>query len=237
MASLPDAKKVLAATQAGQYSPIVDLGGKKVIIRDFTRGGDNEELKEGEFDIGKYNEMRLGMYETELFNDTKNTVQGFTGRRIIHIGVDIGGGVGTPVRSFYDGIVYKFGYNPAKGDYGHCIVVQYKINGTDVWGLYGHLSARSVQFKFEGKAVKKGEVIGWFGDRNENGDWPPHVHFQLSFIKPTTHDLPGVVSIDDHKMAEKQFPDPRLVLGPLYEGAGLILPPGFKIEGTQITAP
>ena len=35
-------------------------------------------------------------------------------------------------------------------------------------------------------------------------------------IKPKKCDLPGVVSQEDHEIALRAFPDPRLVLGPLY---------------------
>ena len=61
-----------------------------------------------------------------------------------------------------------------------------------------------------------GSILGWLGDRTENGGWNPHVHFQLSLVEPITHDLPGVVSAVDRDWARKNYPDPRLVLGPLY---------------------
>ena len=65
--------------------------------------------------------------------------------------------------------------------------------------------------------LKMGDVIGWVGDRTENGGWNPHLHFQLSRVQPTTHDLPGVVSQEDRAWAMTAYPDPRLVLGPLYD--------------------
>ena len=46
------------------------------------------------------------------------------------------------------------------------------------------------------------------------------MHFQLSIEEPSTHDMPGVVSNADHAHALQMFPDPRLVLGDLYEGNG-----------------
>eukprot|EP00966_Prymnesium_polylepis_P148582 3432355-Prymnesium_polylepis.1 len=59
------------------------------------------------------------------------------------------------------------------------------------------------------------------GGVHENGGWPSHVHFQLSVVRPETHDMPGVVSASQHHAALKRYPDPRMVLGPLYEGDGL----------------
>ena len=61
-----------------------------------------------------------------------------------------------------------------------------------------------------------GEVIAWFGAFEENGGWDPHLHFQLSLIEPETHDMPGVVAPEDRDQALRDYPDPRLVLGPLY---------------------
>ncbi|GIT41297.1 MAG: hypothetical protein Ct9H300mP10_03070 [Methanobacteriota archaeon] len=54
------------------------------------------------------------------------------------------------------------------------------------------------------------------GDKHENGGWEPHLHFQLSLVEPETHDLPGVVAPEDREQALLDYPDPRLVLGPLY---------------------
>ena len=67
-----------------------------------------------------------------------------------------------------------------------------------------------------GEKISKGDVLAWFGDYDENGGWEPHLHFQLSYREPQTHDLPGVVSEEDREKALKDFPDPRLVMGPIY---------------------
>ena len=82
------------------------------------------------------------------------------------------------------------------------------------------MSGKSIEGKSIGQEIKKGEIIGWMGDRNENGDWPSHVHFQLSVNRPDTHDMPGVVSVNDIAKALASYPDPRLVLGDVYRGNG-----------------
>ena len=43
------------------------------------------------------------MYDTEMFRDVGNAVGGFSGQRDIHMGLDIGGPVDTPVLAFADG--------------------------------------------------------------------------------------------------------------------------------------
>ena len=158
------------------------------------------------FSIGKYDELRPGMYNTEIFH----------GERFLHVGIDIGAPIGTPCMAFTDGEVSHFGYNPEPGDYGNVLITKHKLDGVSLWALYGHLSSESIENKILGQKVVAGEVVAWFGDESENGGWEPHLHFQLSLIEPETHDMPGVVAPEDRKQALKDYPDPRLVLGPLY---------------------
>jgi len=134
----------------------------------------------------------------------------------VHMGIDIGGPAGTPCMAFMHGEISHFGYNPAAGDYGNVVITKHEIGGALVWALYGHLDAASIEGKRIGQKIEAGEVIAWFGDFDENGGWEPHLHFQLSLVEPETHDLPGVVASEDREKALRDYPDPRLVLGPLY---------------------
>ena len=52
---------------------------------------------------------------------------------------------------------------------------------------------------------------------DENGGWNPHLHFQLSRVEPIDCDLPGAVSCAQREWALQAFPDPRLVVGQLYD--------------------
>lgn len=47
------------------------------------------------------------------------------------------------------------------------------------------------------------------------------MHYQLSLIKPATHDMPGVVATAQHAQALRDYPDPKMLLGALYPGEGL----------------
>ena len=188
-----------------ELSPVVDLPDV-VHVHDFTTPPCSNGQCEAEFSIGKYDEERRGMYDSELF----------TGNRFIHVGIDIGAPVGTPVRSFADGVVYSYGVNSAVGDYGPTIITKHNFNGVDVWALYGHLSSASLDGLVVGNAVRVGQRMAWLGEERENGGWPPHLHFQLSLQEPEGHDLPGVVCPSERAKALKTFPDPRIVLGKLY---------------------
>ena len=64
--------------------------------------------------------------------------------------------------------------------------------------------------------MRRGDRVGAIGAWRENGHWPSHVHFQISLAEPATHDMPGVVSLASRERALLDYPDPRLVAGPLY---------------------
>ena len=136
--------------QTGRYHPVVHLP-KEYEVRDFTTG--NYIPSEYEYDIGRYDELRPGMYSTELFSDG----------RFLHVGIDIGAPVGTPCMAFDDGEISHFGYNPADGDYGYVIITKHLIGDNPIWALYGHLSAESIKDKkdWSEKFLEEKLFAGW----------------------------------------------------------------------------
>jgi len=187
------------------FARVMDLPDDAVVL-DLTRPDAPRPPGNPDFAIGRYDEDRRGMYEHELF----------AGARTLHVGIDLGGPAGTEVRAFADGVVFAAGANPEPGDYGHVVVTEHVLGGVTVWALYGHLSAASLDGMQAGRALVAGDRIGWLGDESENGGWPPHLHFQLSLARPQTHDMPGVVAVEERDAALATYPDPRLVLGPVY---------------------
>lgn len=155
--------------------------------------------------IGRYDERR-GVYTQPLFG----------GVRCLHVGVDLGGPVGTPVHAWADGVVRYVGVNAAAGDYGPTVVTEHTLDGRSVFVLHGHLSAASLAHSPVGRALRGGDVIGWLGAPDENGGWPPHVHVQLAWDDPGGPDMPGVVDPAERDAALARYPDPRRVLGPLW---------------------
>lgn len=189
------------------FHPVIQLPADYEVY-DFSRNYDPHRPLQSPYGIGKYNEQREGMYTTELFTG-KNP-------RNIHVGIDIAGPVGTPVHAFWEGEIFLAGYNPAEGDYGATLITCHSLGHEKIYALFGHLSHKSLEGKIPGKKIAKGEIIAWLGDRHENGGWNPHLHFQLSYERPEICDMPGVVSPDQLAAALQKYPDPRLVLGPLY---------------------
>lgn len=92
-----------------------------------------------------------------------------------HLAEDVPRAAGTPVYAAANGYVRFSG--EASG-YGHLVVIEHRLpDGTFVCSLYGHLKKDGL-FE-ENKDVKKGEVIGYIGDINENGGYGPHLHFGI----------------------------------------------------------
>ncbi len=191
-----------------ELHPVVKLPATYEIF-DFSRSYDPNRIR-GLFGIGRYNENRADMYTSDLFSPNQESA------RHIHVGIDIGAPAGTEVYAFDDGQIFMTGINSAPGDYGGTLITQHIFQGRTLWSLYGHLAHRSLERCRPGDLICKGDVLGWMGDEKENGGWNPHLHFQLSWKKPMVCDLPGVVSEKDRAQALLDFPDPRLVLGPLY---------------------
>lgn len=191
-----------------QFSPVIHLP-EDYEIYDFSSGYDPNRPRRSEYGVGRYNERRPGMYETQLFLTD-------SAPRDIHVGIDLAAPVGTPVHAFHAGRVHLVGINGSPGDYGGTVLTEHRLGDRLIWALHGHLSHRSIACRRAGEEFTAGEVIGWVGDEAENGGWNPHVHFQLSWERPERCDLPGAVSARDLPSALKIYPDPRLVLGPLY---------------------
>jgi peptidoglycan LD-endopeptidase LytH len=191
-----------------KFGPVIDFP-KTYEIYDFSQSYDPERMRNGSYGIGRYNEKRPGMYSTELFTNG-------SAPRDIHMGIDLAAPVDAPVYAFYEGRIYLTGINPAGGDYGGTVITEHDLGGQTIWALYGHLSHRSTTAKKAGDQLGTGDVIGWLGDKNENGGWNPHLHFQLSWKKPEHCDMPGAVNERDLADSLRTYPDPRLVLGPIY---------------------
>ena len=187
------------------FLPVIRLP-QKYYIHDFSQGEDLNPT-DVPFSVGKYNEKRRNMYTTELFQKDK---------RDIHMGVDIAAPVGTEIYNFFDGELVYLSQNKEAGDYGPTLVYRYNFNGKFIYALFGHLSLQSLHLHSVGDRVVKGALIGHIGDRDVNGGWFPHLHFQLSLKDPGEANMPGVVSDELHSRAMETYPDPRWVLGPLY---------------------
>jgi murein DD-endopeptidase MepM/ murein hydrolase activator NlpD len=112
-----------------------------------------------------------------------------------------------------DGFVHSFAFRESYGDYGAVIILTHQLEGHSFYTLYGHLSLASIKNLNEGERIKKGEVFAEFGIPQENGNWPPHLHFQvIKDLEGMKGDYPGVCRYSEKKGYLLNCPDPDLIL-------------------------
>ena len=168
----------------------------------------NEKLagNNARYGIGGYNEHRT-IYSRSAHFDT-----GEEPRRL-HLGVDIWGPVATPIYNFYDATVQSFANNNNFGDYGATIILAYEIDGFKFNALYGHLSLDSLNGIEEGEFIAAGARFASLGAKEENGYWPPHLHFQIiENMEGLKGDYPGVCKFSERERYLANCPDPNLIL-------------------------
>ncbi len=129
--------------------------------------------------------------------------------RSVHLGLDLWGPVGTPVFAPLNATVHSFADNAHPGDYGPTILLAHE----GIFTLYGHLDTASLLGLKEGQLIRAGQQIGRLGAPHENGNWPPHLHFQL-ILDPGSWrgDYPGVAFKKDSAWWLKNSPNPNLLL-------------------------
>lgn len=133
--------------------------------------------------------------------------------RNIHIGLDLWTKVNTAVLAPLDGKVHSFKNNVGLGDYGPTIILEHEIENEKFYTLYGHLSLESIKDLSVGKQFKRGEQIATLGNAAVNGDYAPHVHFQIiQDIEDYWGDYPGVCNSNDLNFYIENCPDPNLLL-------------------------
>jgi murein DD-endopeptidase MepM/ murein hydrolase activator NlpD len=156
---------------------------------------------------GGYNEVRNLYKRSTIFKDEA------TDERNIHIGVDLWIKAGTPILAALDGKVHSFNYNSGWGDYGPTIILEHEVENETFYTLYGHLSLESIENLEIGAIFKKGDQLATLGTAAVNGDYAPHLHFQIIHkIGDYFGDYPGVSSDNDLSYYVANCPDPNLLL-------------------------
>lgn len=171
----------------------------------------NSQLKtsRARYGIGGYNELRNVYTRSRMF-DAGSTEEE---PRRLHIGTDIWGRPHTHVMAPVDAIVHSFANNDHFGDYGATIILTHRMEGKVFFTLYGHLSLNSIKNLQPGVKVSRGDVFAEFGLTYENGQWPPHLHFQvIADLQGYKGDYPGVCKHSERKEYLANCPDPDLIL-------------------------
>ena len=172
----------------------------------------NSYLEESDSKIG------IGLYiEKRNVYKGSNYISQFSkfSRRDTHLGIDIFAKVGTIIRSPYQGRVFILKDNAFEYDYGPTLILEHKINDSDrFYTIYGHLSKKCLKNLKIGQKIKRGEIIAEIGNYPINGNWPPHLHFQIALhLMGEKDNFPGVSEDILLNLWTKISPNPNLILG------------------------
>jgi 4-aminobutyrate aminotransferase-like enzyme/Ser/Thr protein kinase RdoA (MazF antagonist) len=239
---VPENPRVVAwlkenANQCAQVLPVdlrtapglvLDLGVGSLLLGADPAGYETEAMTKtvfaemgragAEVGIGRYDEAR-GLYSAPAFGAGHPTEE----HRTIHLGIDLFIAPGTNVYAPLDGVVHCAVNNDARLDYGPMIILKHRMNHGEhgehgeeesFFTLYGHLSEESLGFVREGQTVKRGERMATIGAPPINGDWTPHLHFQIILdLLDLGRDFPGVADAGQREIWKSLSPDPNLMLG------------------------
>ncbi|UQD57159.1 peptidoglycan DD-metalloendopeptidase family protein [Flavobacterium sp. K5-23] len=210
-----DVKVIDASIDYKNYTPLdlsssnTDLSkldlGNAIAFEDYIEN--HLSLNHAKVAYGGYIEERNLYKRSANFNDAN------VDERNIHIGLDLWIKAGTPVLAALDGKVHSFNNNSDIGDYGPTIILEHNINEHTFYTLYGHLSLESIENIKIGDSYKKGQLLATLGDASVNGDYSPHLHFQIiKNIGEKSGDYPGVCSKKELDYYLDNCPDPNFLV-------------------------
>jgi murein DD-endopeptidase MepM/ murein hydrolase activator NlpD len=159
------------------------------------------------FGIGGYLEQRAIYQRSAAFATAEADF------RNIHLGIDIWTEAGKPIFIPLEGKIHSFQNNVGFGNYGATIILEHELGEKKLYSLYGHLCLSDIENLAIGQEFKAGALIAHVGPFPENGDWPPHLHFQLMWdLLGNVGDFPGVCSQREIEKYTAICPNPNLIL-------------------------
>mgnify|MGYP005749634473 CR=1 FL=1 len=159
------------------------------------------------YGIGGYLEKRA------IYRRSENFLTEAEDYRNIHLGVDIWTSAGAKIYAPFASKVHSFQDNPGFGNYGPTIILEHNLEGKTLYSLYGHLALEDLLGLELGQEFQAGDIFCQVGPFPENGDWPPHLHFQLIWdMGGNWGDYPGVAAEKDLGFYRENCPDPNWIL-------------------------
>ena len=220
------AASLLDVNLRGAPSVVFDLGVGSAFLGADPSAAMTEALSEKIFaelkkarvsaGIGRYNEPRA-LYTAALFGAGGNPTDE---RRTIHLGIDLFVAPGSAVYAPLEGVVHALANNTAAQDYGPVVILRHGPGeGQEFFTLYGHLTKESLTKLRAGQPIARGERLARVGAMQENGGWPPHLHFQVIVdLLDRGTDFPGVAPATERGVWTDLSPNPNLLLHLTGEG-------------------
>jgi 4-aminobutyrate aminotransferase-like enzyme/Ser/Thr protein kinase RdoA (MazF antagonist) len=188
----------------GNFSEVAD-------IQVFTRKMEFFLASEGKLaGMGGYMEVRP-IYTTDAYAIAGNEGPEW---RTVHVGFDVFMAAGNPVYAPIAGTVHSFADNDRDRDYGPTIVLEHRVSEQlTFYTLYGHLARTSLPGLQKGMQIAAGQQVGTIGPPPENGNWPPHLHFQVILdMMDKEGDYPGVAFPRHRAIWSSLCPDPWMLV-------------------------
>jgi len=132
--------------------------------------------------------------------------------RTIHLGIDFWLSSNTPIHVILEGEVVTSIYDNSPKNYGGLLILKHNEGDLVFYTLYGHLSKSSITKLKTGDHLKVGDHIGTLGESVENGNWAPHLHFQVMLsMLDYKFDFPGVAYFNQKEVWQGICPNPMLL--------------------------
>jgi 4-aminobutyrate aminotransferase-like enzyme/Ser/Thr protein kinase RdoA (MazF antagonist) len=150
-----------------------------------------------------------------LYTSTAYDRVGNSGKecRSIHLGIDYWLPVETAVHTLLEGEVIIAINDAGDKEYGGLVILKHQTEAFTFYTLYGHLSVESATKNKVGDLLEKGSKIGNLGNYPENGNWAPHLHFQVMLsLLDFKVDFPGVAYYSEMDVWKSICPDPNLLI-------------------------
>lgn len=113
--------------------------------------------------------------------------------RTVHLGIDFWLPENTSVHALFSGRVVMAVNDLGDKEYGGLVILSHQEDGVNFFTLYGHLNPKTISHHSKGNQLQKGQQIGTLGDQKVNGNWAPHLHFQVMLsLLDYSSDFPGV---------------------------------------------
>ena len=146
-------------------------------------------------------------YTTAAFKSEGNNGPQY---RTVHLGTDFWVPAETPVHSPYDGKVKIVHHNDYDKDYGPMVILEHQAEDFLFYTLYGHLTLSSLSLLKAGQQISAGTCIGYIGAPHENGNWAPHLHFQIILdLLDNNENFNGVALPSEIPVWSSICPDPN----------------------------
>jgi len=173
------------------------------------------EEARAEVGIGRYEETRR-LYTSDIFQAPGDDPPEW---RTLHMGIDLFVPDGCPVLAPFDALVHSVADNDGYLDYGPTVILEHHVREERseplrFWTLYGHLAPGVTTDLYPGQPLTRGESFARVGTYPGNGNWAPHLHFQI-ITDPLgmEGDFPGVALPSRRRLWKALSPDPNLILG------------------------